>query len=82
MSDKKQKKVIIFISMFALWILLVLTIPAYAYLDLLFSSMMLQVILGGIAGLVVVIKVFWHRILALSGIKRGKREIDKKSGHP
>ena len=35
--------------------------PAYAYLDPGTGSMMLQLLLGGIAGAMVVAKLYWHR---------------------
>lgn len=36
---------------------------AWAYLDPGAGSMLLQLLLGGIAGLAVVLKVFWKRIM-------------------
>jgi hypothetical protein len=36
--------------------------PAWAYLDPGTGSMMLQLLLGGIAGAMVVGKVYWHRV--------------------
>lgn len=47
-----------------------LTTPAYAYLDPGTGSMMLQIILGGIAGLLVAGKLFWHRILVFLRIRK------------
>ncbi len=41
-----------------------------AYMDPGTGSMLLQLILGGAAGLFVVIKLFWHRILAALGIHK------------
>lgn len=49
--------------------------PAYAYLDPGTGSMILATILGGVAGLLVMAKVFWHRILAAFGV--GKQDEDK-----
>jgi hypothetical protein len=40
------------------------TRPAWAYLDPGTGSMMLQVLLGGIAGAMVVGKLYWHRFRA------------------
>ncbi len=34
------------------------------------GSMLLQLILGGVAGLFVIIRLFWHRILAVLGIRK------------
>jgi hypothetical protein len=44
--------------------------PAYAYLDPGTGSMMLQLLIGGIAGALVVIKLYWYK---LKGFMTGKR---------
>ena len=41
-----------------------------AYLDPAAGSLLLQIILGGVAGLALVLKLFWHRILSLLGIRK------------
>ena len=41
-----------------------------AYLDPAAGSLLLQIILGGVAGLALVLKLFWHRILSLFGIRK------------
>lgn len=46
------------------------TAPAHAYLDPGAGSLVLQLVLGGVAGLAVLLKMFWHRILAVLGIKK------------
>ena len=38
-----------------------LAMPAHAYLDPGTGSVVLQLILGGVAGALVVIKLYWHR---------------------
>jgi hypothetical protein len=43
---------------------------AHAYLDPGTGSMILQVLLGGIAGMAVAIKLYWHKFLSLSGMGR------------
>jgi hypothetical protein len=43
--------------------------PAFAYLDPATGSMLMQLLVGGVAGLAVAVKVFWHRILAFFGGK-------------
>ncbi|MEM7703945.1 MAG: hypothetical protein AAF358_00240 [Pseudomonadota bacterium] len=43
---------------------------AFAYLDPGSGSLLLQAILGGVAGLLVAGKLFWWRILAFFGIKQ------------
>ena len=48
-------------------ILLLATPPAWAYLDPGTGSMLLQVILGGIAAIGVALKLFWHKIRVALG---------------
>jgi hypothetical protein len=43
-----------------------------AYLDPSAGSMMLQIILGGVAGLAIALKLFWAKILLALGIGRKK----------
>jgi hypothetical protein len=43
------------------------TNSAHAYLDPGTGSMILQVLLGGFAGLALVGKLYWHKLLALFG---------------
>lgn len=45
-----------------------------AYLDPGTGSMILQVILGGVAGAAVAVKMFWHRIMAI--VPFGSRQSD------
>ena len=51
---------------------------AYAYLDAGTGSMIIQILLGGLAGAAVILKVFWKRILAIFG-KREKTEEKAKT---
>ncbi len=43
--------------------------PAYSYLDPGTGSMILQVLLGGFAGALVIGRLYWQRVKALFGIK-------------
>ncbi|MFA6958675.1 MAG: hypothetical protein WC538_22630 [Thermoanaerobaculia bacterium] len=52
---------------FAAAILLLIPVPVYAYLDPANGSILLQVILGGVAGGAVAIRLFWGRIRAFFG---------------
>ena len=48
---------------------------AQAYLDPGTGSILLQVLIGGVAGLGVIVKLYWHRLRALFGSrKKGPRE--------
>jgi len=55
------------VVLFTVMILLVLTTSAHAYLDAGTGSMIIQLIVGGIAGSIVLLKVFWHRVLTIIG---------------
>lgn len=66
-----------------LWTALALVLaarPAHAYLDPASGSMMLQIVLGGLAGLAVGVKLFRHKLRGLFGA--GRREADPAPGHP
>ncbi|MFC6489754.1 hypothetical protein [Nitratireductor sp. GCM10026969] len=57
---------------------------AHAYLDAGTGSMILQVLLGGIAGLLIAGKLYWYRFLSLVGIRReqgqaGEGEDERKA---
>ena len=43
--------------------------PAFAYLDPGTGSMILQLLLGGVAGALVIGKLYWHRLKEFLGIK-------------
>ncbi len=53
----------------ALGVLGFVAFPAHAYLDPASGSMLLQMIVGGVAGAALAIKMFWHRILGFFGVK-------------
>lgn len=53
--------------------------PAYAYLDPGTGSMILQVVLGGVAGMMVAGKLFWHRLLMLFGIRKQNPDVEQSA---
>ena len=53
--------------------------PSLAYLDPGSGSMLLQLILGGVAGLVVVFKLYWDRLLSFFGVHKKTDDPDKTS---
>ena len=58
-------------------LVLLYTIDSEAYLDPGTGSMLLQVILGGIAAVGVAIKLYWHKLRAAFGMaKKDKLEDD------
>lgn len=51
-------------------LLVLLAQPSFAYLDPGTGSMLLQVILGGIAAVGVALKLFWHKIRVAIGLSK------------
>jgi hypothetical protein len=51
--------------------------PLQAYLDPGSGSMLLQLLLGGIAGIAVIFQLFWRRILSVLGIRSSPPEDDR-----
>jgi hypothetical protein len=58
----------------ALLMVLVWERPAYAYVDPGSGGMLVQLLLGGVAGAAVLLRLFWHRILRLVGLRRPEGE--------
>lgn len=54
--------------------------PAYAYLDPGTGSIILQMLLGGVAGAVVIGRLYWHRLLAFFG--KGVEEVEPAPEQP
>ena len=44
--------------------------PAHAYLDPASGSMFLQLLLGGVAGVALLIKLYWFKLLSVLGIRK------------
>lgn len=62
------------VTVIALWLLFVCASPAYAYVDPGTGSMMIQVLLGGVAGVVVLIRLSWERLLAALHLRKDDQE--------
>lgn len=58
----------------ALAILVLCPDLAQAYVDPGSGSMLLQLLLGGVAGVVVLLRLYWQRLLQLLGLRRGADE--------
>jgi len=57
------------------WLLLFVCVtPAFAYIDPGSGGMMMQLLLGGVAGVVVLARLYWQRFTAFVGIKRNDPE--------
>ena len=66
-------------SLFVISVLLALSINAEAYLDPGTGSMLLQVILGGVAAVGVAIKLYWHRLRAALGLRKKEQAEDEST---
>lgn len=66
---------------FLLWVascwILAQAPEALAYFDPASGSLVLQMIIGGIAGVAFIIKLYWHKLLGLFGIKSSPVEEDE-----
>ncbi len=66
-------------SVFSLVCLALLPISAFAYLDPGTGSAMLQGVLGGLAAIAMVLKLYWHRLLRMLGLRKDvakKEQVD------
>ena len=54
-----------FLAFVLIAVLAVLPRPAHAYLDPGTGSIILQAMLGGVAGLAMVLKLYWHRLTSI-----------------
>jgi hypothetical protein len=52
------------------WCLLISERPALAYMDPGSGSMLLQLLLGGVAGVALIAKLYWRRLFSLVGLRR------------
>jgi hypothetical protein len=67
------KKLVVF---YFLALLFAMPGTAHAYLDANTGSLILQLLVGGVAGLALVGKLMWHRIARFLGIRQPKNEED------
>ena len=68
-AARKRTARVVFLLLLALpW----LTAPkaAHAYLDPGTGSILLQVLIGGVAGLGVIAKLYWHRLRSLFSVRK------------
>jgi hypothetical protein len=63
-------------TVFGVIVALLVPTQAFAYIDPGSGSMLLQLLLGGVAGLAVVVKLFWRRLLAFFGVKKTDEDTD------
>lgn len=60
----------------------VLTSSAHAYLDPGTGSMILQVLLGGVAGIALAGKLYWHRLRSFIGLSRPSEAEERTDRRP
>jgi len=60
-------------------ILLILPTPSFAYLDPATGSMIIQGIIGAIAGLLVAVKLYWQKIRSFFSRTKSSDTIDDKN---
>jgi hypothetical protein len=53
-----------------------LEVPVEAYLDPGSGSMLLQILLGGFAGIAVIVKLYWNRVTSLFNRKGAPKDSD------
>jgi len=51
-------------------------LPAQAYLDPASGSLILQLIVSGVAGLALLLKLYWHKLKARLGLSKENPEAD------
>ena len=66
-------------SCLAVLMLALIAEPAFAYLDPGTGSMLLQVILGGVAAVGVALKLFWHKIRVAIGLSKKPASEDESA---
>jgi len=61
----------LFVSLLVVWCMAMTERTAYAYMDPGSGSMFLQLVLGGAAGIGLILKLYWRKFLALLGVRPG-----------
>ena len=74
MSYKRQQPILVLVLVILFGFHPITTIPAYAYLDPGSGSMLLQLLLGGVAALAVILRFYWNRFLSLFGRNKKNKE--------
>lgn len=70
----------VLLTAFALFILL--TRAAHAYVDPGTGSMLVQLLIGGTAGLLVILKLYWNAILSFLHIRQSPHKANKPESGP
>ena len=68
-----------YLILIVLFLSLIAPSVVFAYLDPGSGSMLLQLVLGGLAGLAVIAKLYWQRLLGLFGMNAQQEESDSET---
>jgi hypothetical protein len=55
--------------------------PAFAYVDPGSGGMMMQLLLGGVAGLTVLLRLYWQRFTTFIGVRKADAENRDRTDH-
>lgn len=61
--------------------LFVLVTPAFAYIDPGSGGMMMQLLLGGAAGVAVIVRLYWQRFTTFIGVRKAGAESRERLDH-
>ncbi|MFV2072404.1 MAG: hypothetical protein ACC742_07095 [Thermoanaerobaculales bacterium] len=64
------------LSLFVVALLFATPRPAYAYLDANTGSLLLQLLLGGVAGFALLGKLYWQRLKGFLGLQKSEDDAD------
>ena len=67
MTSKGQRLLMVFIG-------LMCSLPAYAYIDPGTGSALIQGLVAAVAAIGVTVKLYWHRIIGFLGLKKNEEE--------
>jgi len=68
------------LSLLVVWCLAMSERSAFAYVDPNSGSMLLQVILGGAAGVALLVRLYWRRFLSRIGLRERESTPDDTNG--
>jgi hypothetical protein len=54
--------------------------PAFAYIDPGSGGMMMQLLLGGVAGVAVLVRLYWQRFTTFIGVRKAGAESRERTG--
>ena len=65
------------VLVFAVWLVFVCATPAYAYVDPGSGGMLVQLLLGGVAGAAVIVRLYWQRLLKTIGQRKAEPDQER-----